>query len=206
MARRTKEEAQETRHRILDAAEQVFHARGVSRTSLNEIALAAGVTRGAIYWHFQDKADVFNAMMARVTLPLEEAAKRSDDPATDPLEVIRQNCLNAFQMTVNDPQARRVFEIATHKVEYVDELKAVRDRHLRLRNELHDHVARGLALATARGQLTDRIPPDAAAFGVHALIDGLIQNWILSPGAFDLVEVGGQVLDTFLAGMRVNAD
>ena len=62
MVRRTKEEAQETRNRILDAAERVFVERGVGRSSLNEIATAAGVTRGAIYWHFQDKADVFNAM------------------------------------------------------------------------------------------------------------------------------------------------
>ena len=49
MVRRTKEDALATRNRILDTAECVFERRGVSRTSLNEIALAAGVTRGAIY-------------------------------------------------------------------------------------------------------------------------------------------------------------
>ena len=71
MARRTKEEAQETRGRILDAAESVFHEKGVAHSSLAEIAQVAGVTRGAIYWHFKDKADLFEAMMDRVTLPLE---------------------------------------------------------------------------------------------------------------------------------------
>ncbi|HKW83015.1 MAG TPA: TetR family transcriptional regulator, partial [Burkholderiaceae bacterium] len=73
MARRTKEEAQATRSLILDTAELVFEQRGVSGTSLNEIAKAAGLTRGAIYWHFQNKADLFNAMMDRATLPLEQA-------------------------------------------------------------------------------------------------------------------------------------
>ena len=63
MARRTKEDAQATRTALLDAAERVFQQRGVSRTSLNEIAQAAGVTRGALYWHFKDKAALFNAMM-----------------------------------------------------------------------------------------------------------------------------------------------
>lgn len=42
MARRTKEEAEETRQRILDAAEHLFHERGVSRTSLADIASGAG--------------------------------------------------------------------------------------------------------------------------------------------------------------------
>ncbi|KUJ92268.1 MAG: TetR family transcriptional regulator, partial [Pseudomonas sp. 63_8] len=63
MARRTKAEAQATRALILDAAEQVFHAQGVSHASLAEVAKAAGVSRGAIYWHFENKIDLFQAML-----------------------------------------------------------------------------------------------------------------------------------------------
>ena len=72
MARRTKEDAAATRNGLIDAAERVFCEKGVSRASLSDIASAAGATRGAIYWHFKDKVDLFNAMMDRVTLPLEE--------------------------------------------------------------------------------------------------------------------------------------
>src|SRR5215468_10863238 len=68
MVRRTKEEALETRNRILDAAERIFEKRGVSRTSLQDIAEAAGVTRGAIYWHFKGKDELFAAMMERATM------------------------------------------------------------------------------------------------------------------------------------------
>ena len=71
MARRTKEDALATRHQLLDAAERVFAEKGVSRTSLNDIAQAAGASRGAIYWHFKNKADLFNAMLERITLPME---------------------------------------------------------------------------------------------------------------------------------------
>lgn len=204
MVRRTKEEAQATRNLILDTAEVVFHERGVSRSTLNDIAQAAGLTRGAIYWHFKDKADLFNAMMKRVTLPLEETALRSDDPAIDdPLAYMCSNFTHALRLTVNDPQVRRVFEIATHKVEYVEETQAVRDRHLATRDECLLHAQRGITLAMKRGQLPRRIPARAAALGLHALIDGLIQNWILDPEAFDLVKVGQQVLDTYLAGLAV---
>jgi TetR/AcrR family acrAB operon transcriptional repressor len=204
MVRRTKEEAQATRNLILDTAEVVFHERGVSRSTLNDIAQAAGLTRGAIYWHFKDKADLFNAMMQRVILPLEEAALSSDDKALDdPLAYMRHNFTHALRLTVNDPQVRRVFEIATHKVEYVEETQAVRDRHLATRDECLLHAQRGITLAMKRGLLPKRIPARTAALGLHALIDGLIQNWMLDPEAFDLVKVGQQVLDTYLAGLAV---
>lgn len=202
MVRRTKEEALATRDRILDAAEHVFQRHGVSQTSLHDIAQAAGVTRGAIYWHFRDKADLFNAMMQRATLPMEEAALSTDSPATDdPIEHLRRSFVDALNKTVNDPQVRRVFEIATHKVEYVGELQAVRERHLQTRNECLAHVQRGLLQAMRRGQLSARLPARAAALGLHALIDGLIQNWMLDPTAFDLVRTGRQVLDAYLAGL-----
>lgn len=204
MVRRTKAEAQATRELILDTAEVVFHEQGVSRTTLNDIAQAAGLTRGAIYWHFKDKADLFNAMMVRVTLPLEETAHRTgDESLEDPVAYMRANFLHALRLTVDDPQVRRVFEIATHKVEYVDELQAVRDRHLATRDECLSHAQRGITLAMQRGLLPKRIPPRAAALGLHALIDGLIQNWMLDPDAFDLVKTGQQVLDAYLAGLAV---
>ena len=67
MVRRTKAEAMETRTRILDAAEQVFHRKGVLSASLNDIASEAGVTRGAIYWHFKNKEGLMAAVINEVT-------------------------------------------------------------------------------------------------------------------------------------------
>ena len=205
MVRKTKEEAQATRSALLDAAELLFHARGVSRTSLNDIAQAAGMTRGAIYWHFADKADLFNAMMMRVTLPLEETVQSVGDPLNeDPIATIRRILIHALRVTVTDERARRVFEIATHKVEYVDELLAVRDRHLKVRDDCLVHIENGLKLAAKRGQIRLSVPARVAAIGLHALVDGLIQNWILDPGGFDLLKVGRQALDAYLNGLEAS--
>ncbi len=60
MARKTKQQALETRQHILDVALRLFSQQGVSSTSLAAIAKEAGVTRGAIYWHFKNKSDLFN--------------------------------------------------------------------------------------------------------------------------------------------------
>ena len=133
MARRTKEDAQATRTALLDAAERVFQQRGVSRTSLNEIAQAAGVTRGALYWHFKDKAALFNAMMERVTLPLETALTGVAEDCTDlcdPVAALREGLMHALRQIARDPQTRRVLQIATMMVEHTEELGPVRDRHL----------------------------------------------------------------------------
>ncbi len=202
MVRRTKEEALATRHRLLDAAELLFQAQGVSRTSLNDIAREAGATRGAIYWHFKDKADLFNAMMERVTLPLEQSFQNlGQDEQSDPLASVCNRIREALVRIATDPQTRRVFEVATQKVEYVDELQAVRLRHLACRHEFLLQVEQGLHAATAHHAVRLPIPAARAAQGLHAIIDGLIQNWLLDSAAFDLVMVGQDVMDVYLAGL-----
>jgi TetR/AcrR family transcriptional regulator, acrAB operon repressor len=207
MARRTKQDALATRDGILDAAELLFEEQGVSRTTLQHIAAAAGVTRGAIYWHFQDKSDLFNAMMERATMPLEAVLRDADQrDATDPVDEVRNWLLTLFRLTVYDPKARRVFNIATHKIEYVEELRGVRDRHLASYNLWLARAEERLKDAIERGQLKDGVLPAVTALGLWALADGLIRKWLLDPTAFDLMSVGHQVVDSYLDSLRVVAE
>ncbi|QIM52405.1 TetR family transcriptional regulator [Hydrogenophaga crocea] len=204
MVRRTKTEALETRSRLLDAAERLFQAKGVSSTTLADIATAAGATRGAVYHHFRDKADLFNAMMERVTMPMESSLAevgRTAAAQADPLQSLRDSMTHALRQTATDERTRRVFEVATHKVEYTDEMQAVRERHLRVRNACVAEMRTTLQAAARREGVELPIPVAAAALGLHNLIDGLIQNWMLDPQAFDLVQRGRQTFDTFLAGL-----
>ena len=207
MVRRTKEEAQETRHKLLDAAEHLFQEQGVSRTSLQDIAKRAGATRGAIYWHFKDKADLFNAMMERVTLPMEERVHRASfapvgvPDISDPMSEIRQATEQCLSQLVNDAQTRRVIEVATQKVEYVEELRAVRLRHLSVRDGFLARFEHSIEAAAKLRGLTLPISTVCAAQGFHALVDGVIQNWLLDPEAFDLQDVGRSVITVYLNGL-----
>ena len=204
MVRRTKADALATRNSLLDAAEHLFQERGVSRTSLNDIATAAGTTRGAIYWHFKDKADLFNAMMERVTMPLEgtlACTARAADATAAPLLSLRDSMMSALRQTATDEQTRRVFEVATHKVEYVSEMQAVRDRHLQVRNECMTMTEEILQQAVAREGVQLEVSVPTAALGLHVIMDGLIQNWLLDPDAFDLVESGRDTMDVYLKGL-----
>ncbi|TSD57075.1 TetR family transcriptional regulator [Variovorax sp. KBS0712] len=200
VARRTKEEALATRNRLLDAAELLFQAQGVSQTTLQQIAQQAGATRGAIYWHFKDKADLFNAMMERVILPLETPPK-SDIPGDDPLVEIEEGLIHALTLMVADPQVRRVFDIATHKVEYTHDMASVQQRHLDARNACVVDFEKALRLAARRARIRLPLPGAVAAQGMHALMGGLIQNWLLDPTAFDLVSTGRRTFRVYLAGL-----
>ncbi|MCW5656917.1 MAG: TetR family transcriptional regulator [Burkholderiaceae bacterium] len=202
MARRTKQEAQQTRHALLDAAEGVFARRGVSATSLQEVAEAAGVTRGAVYWHFRDKADLYNAMMDRAVLPLEQHwLVTGADDGDDPLRRLRELLLDILRQIAGDARLQRVIAISTLKVEYVGELDAIRQRHLQVATQALQRFEGLLRLAAAAGQLAPGVSPKAAARAVHALVDGLITNWMLDREAFDLKRVGRSAVLQLLAGL-----
>jgi TetR/AcrR family acrAB operon transcriptional repressor len=203
MARRTKEEAQATRNRILDTAERVFLKKGVSHTSLDDLAEAAGVTRGAIYWHFKNKVDLFEAMTDRVCLPMEETVSGSGDD--DPLVYVRRCALTVLGRLTSDAQCHRVFEICCSKVEYVNEMKPLRARHARCRDEWLDDLESAFRRARQRGLIAKSANPRLAAVGLHALVDGLIMNWVLDPKYLSLAKQAAPLIDGYLGGLKVGA-
>lgn len=207
MVRRTKEEALQTRHALLDAAEAVFERRGVSATSLQEIAEAAGVTRGAVYWHFRDKADLYIAMMDRAVLPFEQHwLVAGADDREDPLRRLRALLIDILRQIAGDARLQRVISISMLKVEYVGELDAIRERHLQVTAQVLKRFESLLRLAAAAGQLAPGVAPKAAARAVHALVDGLITNWMLDRSAFDLKRVGRSAVLQLLTGLSRRAD
>lgn len=204
MARRTKADAQATRHTLLDAAERLFDAQGVSHTSLQDIALAAGATRGAIYWHFKDKADLFNAMMERATAPLEDLAHHPQEtaPAADMRRYV-EDMIQVLNRIATDASLSRVLRIATYRIEYVEELGAVQARHLQVHQQwlAHNRLAVEQAFASSPG--TARVAPELAALGLQVLIEGLLHSWLLDPAAFDLVQAGRTTIATYLRGLGI---
>ncbi|HSC82501.1 MAG TPA: TetR family transcriptional regulator, partial [Pseudomonas sp.] len=173
MARRTKEEAAETRVQILDAAERVFHDKGVSRASLAEIAASAGVSRGAIYWHFANKVDLFQAMLERMHLPLEELARASEnEDETNPLGHMRELLVRLLQRVELDPQSRRIGEILHYKCEYSDDLGDLRQQMHSVHLDCNERITRSLRNAVSKAQLPNDLDCPRAAVCVHAYIEG----------------------------------
>jgi TetR/AcrR family transcriptional regulator, acrAB operon repressor len=203
MARRTKTEAEATRQQILDAAEVVFSKQGVARSSLADIAARAGVTRGAIYWHFNNKLDVLNALLERVISPIQAVADAIVAAASaDPLRNLRESTVQILQKTAMDKRTQRVFDIVINKCELVDEMAVARESCLACRNRCIQTMERGFRAARRRGQLRAGVTPRAAAIGLHALVEGLISSWMLAPEQFRLASIAAVSVDAYLGGLR----
>ncbi len=196
MARATKEEALATRHRILDAAEAVFEKQGVSRTSLADIAEEARVTRGAVYWHFKNKADVFNAMCERVRLPMEEMADidASMDPG-DPLGSMRAATTFALRQTTGNPHSKAVFGILFNKCEFVDPEDPVYARQQEAVRAGRKRLEILIARAVRAGQLPDDIDIPLAAGVYQSFVTGLMKQWLFAPDSLDLEPEIERVVD-----------
>jgi TetR/AcrR family acrAB operon transcriptional repressor len=203
MVRRTKEEALETRSRILDAAEKVFHEKGVAHAGLEDIASAAKVTRGAIYWHFKDKAELFDAMMQRVVLPAEEMLEQAGQGGLDdPLELLRRATVEVLTRTAKDARMQRVFEIAYHKCEYVGDAVGVRTRHIASHRECLKTIESGFRECVRAGRLPPSVNPKVAAMGAMSLVSGLIANWVLDTASFALGRHAEAMVDAYFRGLE----
>jgi len=203
MARNTKEKALETRDRILDAAEDVFHEKGVSNTSLNDVAQAAGVTRGAIYWHFKNKADLFDAMCRRVRDPmLAMIEEMADEKTADPLGQLRRAGNVVMQQVVDNPHYRKVLTILFHKCEFLDASDPILIQQKDWLGNGMDTIRRVLENAKSKGQLPDDLDINIAGLMLRVTFDGLLNNWLFMPDSFDLVNDGFKVrmaiIDTLL--------
>lgn len=207
MARKSKEEALETRNQLLDAAEKVFFDKGFGQTSLMDIAEAAGLSRGAIYWHFKNKSDLFEAMTDRIRLPLEiltDACADKDEP--NPLGKLRDFCIQVMKETTRNPRRKRVLSILFFKCELNSEAKQLEIRRQTGTLEYLQTIELCLKRAIEKGQLPDKLNAHQAAVANHALVSGLISNWLFLPGSFDLEAYAEPLIDSFLFSLQHSPD
>lgn len=184
MARKTKQQALETRQHILDVALRLFSQQGVSSTSLAEIAKAAGVTRGAIYWHFKNKSDLFSEIWELSEssigeLELEYQAKFPDDP----LSVLREILVYILEATVTEERRRLLMEIIFHKCEFVGEMAVVQQAQRNLCVESYDRIEQTLRHCITAKMLPEDLLTRRAAIIMRGYISGLMESWLFAPQA-----------------------
>lgn len=179
MPRRTKAEAEKTRVLILDAAVDLFYDQGVSATSLADIAARAGLTRGAIYWHFRNKADLVNAIHARVALPLAEK-REGVLHQPDPLAALSAYWNGVIRDILAAENKRRIIQILFRKCEYVEDLEGV-SRYLDdWASQIVDVMTEAFAEARQKNLLATGIAPEVAALSTFSFVTGILY-WATHP-------------------------
>lgn len=202
MVRKTKAEAAVTREQLLDAAERVFRERGVATTTLGEVAASAGVTRGAVYWHFRDKADLIGALCERVTLPLEVMLGEQSGSPLDPVAVLRTMAVAALTHLARDARAQAMFQLVFQSCGSAQELAPLASTQMRERGACLQRTEEWMGRAVAAGQLPADTDVMLAAQALHAYVMGLMQSWVQNPATYDLAAAAPALVDAMLAGLR----
>ena len=202
--RRTKEEAEQTRRSIMGAALRTFDEHGISRTTMEHIAKTAGVTRGAVYWHFADKQALLRAIRDEVSLPLVDRADFTllHDSARDPLERVQRFLLDIMTVIDRDPQTRVACSVMSFKCEYVDELEEELAEFARKVEHSRKSLVQVYSQARAQKKLRAGFTPEMAALETTIFLVGLIRVSLLDGHGISVRKHVRALIAAHVAGRR----
>ncbi|MDB5525352.1 MAG: Transcription repressor of multidrug efflux pump acrAB operon, TetR (AcrR) family [Rhizobium sp.] len=200
--RRTKAEAEETRQRIICAAERVFYDKGVSETTLEDVAREAGVTRGAIYWHFVNKTELLLALHDSVPLPQEDMVARElqADPG-DALALMLKASVDWLAAISGDERRQRIYTIL-FRCDYSQDMAGLLEKQRDMDSLSCTSVCHAFETAQTKGQLASGWTPYAASRCFIWMLKGLYIDWLRFGMKFDLAAEGEKCLSQLFASFR----
>ena len=196
--RRTKEESELTRAAILNAAERVFCEQGFAGATIDGISRAAGLTRGAFYWHFKDKAELLGALYARSVLPQELILSSAAETGSDPLCSLMDAGVASLREFEEDEGKQRMFRIMSDLTIGCEG----RANLARIDAELDALILRVMTRAEDEGMLHEDFSAADAAVFVSVTIGGLLHQWLRSGKTFPLAALGETLLRRHVAMLR----
>lgn len=178
MPKRTHEEALQTKKQIMDAAVALFSVKGYEKTTLSDVARAAGVTRGAIYWHFENKGELLIELMQHLAKDkdlVESLLQAAKENEFDPLGCIRKwlyahGSSSAMQLFVSEMS--KIVNSILLGINGEEELYYRMDELVRSRVY---YLKEGIKNAIRRRQLPADVDVDFAAEAINLMLLGFTQ-------------------------------
>jgi Transcriptional regulator len=178
--RKTKEEAEVTKEKLLDAALKVFSKKGYPSTTLDDIAKEAGVTRGAIYWHFKGgKAEIFTAIINKGLERVNTLTDRLISEGGTPMEILERVLVSLLKFVEEDDDYRAVQEILIFQMVDDPELS------LRLEDKKHayeesiGYIAGLIEQAKGSGEVRHDVDATTAAIAAYGMLNGVVFIWLV---------------------------
>jgi len=121
----TKEQAEKTRENILKGALKTFSEKGLAKARLEDIAKEVGVTRGAIYWHFENKVQLFSELFKKTLKVVLKDARKILESDLSPLEKIRVLLIHLGTKSIEDEDYRAIGNIFNYQYEWSKDVSDV---------------------------------------------------------------------------------
>ena len=200
--KRTKEEAAVTRATLLKAALSVFSAKGYAAATLDDVAKAAKVTRGAIYWHFKSKADLYNTLIQEFSARGAAVVQQAVAEGGTLIEVLRRVFVRQCALIEEDKEARAVMELALFKTGLNPELQTGRKKQVEAGSALLEGLTGAMQQGIAQGVLRNDLDPADMARAFLAFENGIIQLWLTTPRSFSLKQSAESFADILMGGLQ----
>jgi TetR/AcrR family acrAB operon transcriptional repressor len=186
--KRTKEQAAETRLQLLVAAEELFLEHGFENVSLDQIATAAGTSRGALHWHFVNKLGLLAAVGGKAQQPLAELADALGANETKaPLQLLADVIASMFSELHNDERRRSLYRVMMHAE--ISRKPGEKPRS----SKAQEAIERILVTVNRKSKLYPPWTPSTAASALAATVSGILEEWALERSDLPLAPYG-QVL------------
>ncbi len=199
--RRTKEEAAITRARLLEVALESFHARGYSATTLDDIARQAGITRGAIQWHFGNKAELYNTLIRESYQEAATAFRDIYSAAGTPLQKLRLILIKWLGYTAENVKFRTMLEVVMLKTEVSPELAGGMQEKTAGNQATIGFFSDLIRQGIQSGEIRPEVHAEVAAMAALGMINGVTMIWLTDPTAFSLRGAAEEAVDIFLRGL-----
>jgi TetR/AcrR family acrAB operon transcriptional repressor len=199
--RRTKEEAAITRQRLLEAALAVFSEKGYAAATLEEIAREADLTRGAIYWHFGDKAGLYNALLETYSNGAGDVMQQAALEGGSLLEILRRIFVGLLMAVEEDDKLRAVIELSLFKTGSIPELEPGRQERLEAGTTLLQTITSGMQAGIDSGDLRSDMEAIDMARAFLSFQNGAIQLYLTDPKNYPLRKQADTMAEIFLNGV-----
>lgn len=204
MVRKTKEDTELTYHALLNAATRLFIQQGIANTTLNDIAQTAGMTRGALYWHFDNKDAVIKALWERNADALHNSFQKElrHLDINDPAGHFRRILYGVIQQVVEEPEIGQAIRIIMHNVEFTDEETELQFYLRKKREVLYNAMEFAFKALKKQGCLSSSLSPKLLSQAVMSYLYGLTHSQ-LDPGeqTINLKKNGSLLFDLLLDSM-----
>ena len=202
MARKTKEESEETRRAILLAALDVLTEKGYSRTTFVDIARRIGMSKGAVYWHFKNKQALLAALMEEMRTR-EESLLAGETGAVTSLDGLKAYLVARLRIATRDELCRKFAFFMLLQMEWsVDVMEAVRRELMNIRMEPFDEFGPILNEARRRGELREDIDIATAKDMLKGMWIGLLTVYFQGLSATDPVQTAEIALGALIDSLR----
>ncbi|MDQ1354842.1 MAG: TetR/AcrR family transcriptional regulator, acrAB operon repressor [Acidobacteriota bacterium] len=202
--KRTKEDAALTRQMVLDAALKVFSRKGFSQATLEEVAREAGLTRGAIYWHFKNKNEMFGAVLEVLYERSRERVIKVLQSGQSPLLKIRQLIGEFLRIISNEDEFRIIEEFHMLEFQKTKEVKELCKQHQEKMTQMRAEIQALIIEGIASGDFDNRLDPTITTWALISYLAGMKTAWLSGIGEISIRENAEKLVDIFINGIVKN--